>query len=467
MFRDKDYRPMVPPTRRPEAFLKVVAPKGKMAEKHAKSAPYYLFYTTITSARETHNQPLSITFQEILDISLGELRSSLQINFMVEAGWLLAQYYFAGYSAKRLTILYGEECDDLVEMSVKKPNVDAHYVEMQTPFGKHHTKMMILCYEDGSLRVVVSTANLYYDDWENRTQGLWMSPRCPELPETSTALDGDSPTGFKRSLLQYLLHYEKPEIGCYVERVERCDFSHINVFLVTSVPGSHSDGAWGMACVGSLLKQHCVIPAEECSHWDLITQASSIGSYGKEAQDWLTGDFLRSFCKIKDQPQQLMAKQPTLKMIYPSSDNVKSSHDGLLGGGCLPYAGFAHRKQLWLNDYLYQWKAVSSHRDRAMPHIKTYARVDQDGRRAAYYLLTSANISKAAWGTVNKSNARLRIMSYEAGVLFLPKIVIDKDYFSIDKSEEGSLYIPYDLPPLKYTADMTPWISDYLSDGWP
>lgn len=31
--------------------------------------------------------------------------------------------------------------------------------------------MMLLCYEDGSLRVVVSTANLYQDDWDNRTQG--------------------------------------------------------------------------------------------------------------------------------------------------------------------------------------------------------------------------------------------------------------------------------------------------------
>lgn len=34
---------------------------------------------------------------ELLDASLGELQSSLQINFMVEPGWLLAHYYFAGY----------------------------------------------------------------------------------------------------------------------------------------------------------------------------------------------------------------------------------------------------------------------------------------------------------------------------------------------------------------------------------
>lgn len=31
--------------------------------------------------------------------------------------------------------------------------------------------MSLLGYKDGSMRVVVSTANLYEDDWENRTQG--------------------------------------------------------------------------------------------------------------------------------------------------------------------------------------------------------------------------------------------------------------------------------------------------------
>lgn len=32
-------------------------------------------------------------------------------------------------------------------------------------------KVMIFEYEDGSMRVVVSTANLYEDDWHNRVQG--------------------------------------------------------------------------------------------------------------------------------------------------------------------------------------------------------------------------------------------------------------------------------------------------------
>ncbi|XP_060809336.1 probable tyrosyl-DNA phosphodiesterase isoform X2 [Amyelois transitella] len=319
-----DYQPIVEPSRRPESFLKVVLPKGNMLAKHAASAPYHIFYTTIADAKETHSQPYSITFLEILDRSLGELKCSLQINFMVEIGWLLAQYYFAGYSNKKLTILYGEEMEDLKTINKKKPHVDAHYVSMPTPFGKHHTKMMILCYEDGSLRVVISTANLYLDDWENRTQGLWFSPNCPELPADAMPFEGDSPTGFKKSLLRYLNHYHMPHLAWYIERVKRCDFSHINVFLIASAPGSHFDLDWGMTRVGALLRQHCCVPPDENRKWPLVAQASSIGSYGKEPKLWLTGDFLHHFTKIKNQ-SQLLSTPPELKKTSVSHTTVCSA----------------------------------------------------------------------------------------------------------------------------------------------
>ncbi|XP_045457203.1 probable tyrosyl-DNA phosphodiesterase [Melitaea cinxia] len=459
--RDSDYRPIVPPKKRAEDFLKVVLPRGNMAAKHAASAPYHVFYTTITDAPHTHHQPYSITFQEILDSSLGELKCSLQINFMVEISWLLAQYYFAGYSAKKLTILYGDDCSDMKDINKKKPNVDAHYVNMATPFGKHHTKMMILCYEDGSMRVVVSTANLYIDDWENRTQGLWFSPRCPELPADAMPHDGESPTMFKKSLLRYLGHYHLPQLVYYLDRVKRCDFSHINVFLVSSAPGSHFDQDWGMNRVGTLLRQHCEIPASENRLWPLLAQASSLGSYGNDPKLWLTGDFLHSFTKIKNQPQML-SQPPPLKIIYPSLENVKQSHDDLLGGGCLPYAAEAHRKQPWLNDFLHQWLATHTGRNKAMPHIKSYTRISPDNKRAAFYLLTSGNISKAAWGSLNKGNRALRIMSYECGVLLLPRFVINEDSFPLQEGAKNRLIIPYDIPPIKYTGSMSPWVSDYL-----
>ena len=61
---------------------------------------------------------------------------------------------------------------------------------------------MLLIYEDNSIRIVVSTANLVPSDWENRTQGLWVSPKCPPG-------DGDSVTGFKVNFSHF--SFKKPK----------------------------------------------------------------------------------------------------------------------------------------------------------------------------------------------------------------------------------------------------------------
>lgn len=102
-------------------IITVLRPEGEMAEKLAKAAPYNIFFTTITASQPTHNQPLSVTFQgesphissahsvyitnnvqfmciELLDSSLGELESSVQINFVVSSEWLLEHYKIAGHS---------------------------------------------------------------------------------------------------------------------------------------------------------------------------------------------------------------------------------------------------------------------------------------------------------------------------------------------------------------------------------
>ena len=63
---------------------------------------------------------------------------------------------------------------------------------------------MVLVYSDDSVRIVVSTANLVPSDWENRTQGLWVSPKCPASPEGQTPKD--SVTGKSFLFLHQLAH---------------------------------------------------------------------------------------------------------------------------------------------------------------------------------------------------------------------------------------------------------------------
>lgn len=146
--------------------VSVVEP-GEFALKYALSAPYHLFFTRVEKSKETYNQQFSITFPEILDRSLGEIVESLHLNFMVDVGWLCLQYLLAGQRTDMM-ILYG----DRVDQENLSCNITMIHVDMPSAFGCHHTKIMVLQYKDNGIRVVVSTANLYSDDWENRTQGF-------------------------------------------------------------------------------------------------------------------------------------------------------------------------------------------------------------------------------------------------------------------------------------------------------
>lgn len=56
------------------------------------AAPMYFFLSIVTNVPATTTEPLSLSFADLLDPSLGIMKESLQINFMVEPGWLLAQY---------------------------------------------------------------------------------------------------------------------------------------------------------------------------------------------------------------------------------------------------------------------------------------------------------------------------------------------------------------------------------------
>lgn len=126
-----------------------------------------------------------------------------------------------------------------------------------------------------------------------------------------------------------------------------------------------------------------------------------------------------------------------------------------------------------------------------------------------WFLLTSANLSKAAWGTLQKNNSQLMIRSYELGVLFLPSLIKQRglgfsctddgspleDKYTIEKpdvkrtkmvtlnwkgvdpdssSEIIRLPVPYELPPKPYSSEDIPWSwdrryykKDVYGEVWP
>ena len=111
-------------------------------------------------------------------------------------------------------------------------------------------------------------------------------------------------------------------------------------------------------------------------------------------------------------------------------------------------------------------------RDRAAPHIKTYIRYNSENT-IDWAMLTSANISKQAWGEAAKSSSEMRLASWEIGVLIWPELY-GTDFSMVgtfksdapdtkDVSREGSkavgLRIPYSLPLQRYGDSEVPWVA--------
>uniref|UniRef100_T1KMU2 Aprataxin and PNK-like factor PBZ domain-containing protein n=1 Tax=Tetranychus urticae TaxID=32264 RepID=T1KMU2_TETUR len=176
---------------------------------------------------------------------------------------------------------------------------------------------------------------------------------------------------------------------------------------------------------------------------------------GTKSEAWHQGEFL-----LGTTPKRFTAfAKPPLKLVFPCVEDVRNSLEGYKAGGSLPYSDSTHQKQLYLTKFLHRWKSDKKGRTRASPHIKSYFRVSPDMKQIHYAVLTSANLSKAAWGGLEKQSSQLCIRSYELGVLFLPKIFGQQDTFVVSdglvvigdgEKDPISFPLPFDLPLTRY-----------------
>ncbi|KAM3852797.1 tyrosyl-DNA phosphodiesterase 1 isoform 4-T4 [Vipera latastei] len=366
--------------------------------------PFRFFLTKVKGIKSKYNSG-ALHIKDILSPLFGTLVSSAQFNFCIDVEWLVQQYP-KEFRDKPLLIVHGEKRESMAELHEDAhpyKNVRLCQAKLDIAFGTHHTKMMLLNYEEG-LRVVIHTSNLIDDDWYQKTQGIWLSPLYPRLPPGSAESDGESHTNFKSDLISYLVSYKSATLMEWVEIIKQHDLSETRVYLIGSTPGRYQGNA-----------------KEKWGHLKL-------------------------------------------RKIYPSVENVRQSLEGYPAGGSLPYSIQTAQKQLWLHSYFHKWSAETSGRSHAMPHIKTYMRVSQDFQKIAWFLVTSANLSKAAWGAFEKNGTQLMIRSYELGVLFLPsEFDLNTGYFQVKENMFSntpvlSFPVPYDLPPEKYEKKDHPWI---------
>lgn len=115
-------------------------------------------------------------------------------------------------------------------------------------------------------------------------------------------------------------------------------------------------------------------------------------------------------------------------------------------------------------------------RQRAAPHIKTYIRYN-DKKTVDWAMLTSANLSKQAWGEAARPTGEMRIASWEIGVMVWPELygegsVMVGTFKSDSPRVEGlqgpdareskavvGVRVPYSLPLQRYGPNEVPWIA--------
>lgn len=76
------------------------------------------------------------------------------------------------------------------------------------------------------------------------------------------------------------------------------------------------------------------------------------------------------------------------------------------------------------------WNGTPSGRQRAPAHMKCYfpyKTMEENDNELAWFVLTSCNLSQAAWGVYQTNGSQLYIKSYELGVLFVPSYITNRN----------------------------------------
>ncbi|KAF2098873.1 phospholipase D/nuclease [Rhizodiscina lignyota] len=433
--------------------------------------------------------------------------------------------------------------------AAKHPNVELLRAYMAEQEGTHHTKCIILIRHDDMAQVVIHTANMIRRDWANLTQAVWRSPLLP-LTDDQCAQPENAPVGsghrFKRDLLSYLRTYGS-RTKHLTEQLKEYGFSKVRAALVGSCPGRQTISAtnaanqtvFGWRGLREILKHIPSAPVKEDEGPpQIVIQMSSVGMLGKE-ENWFT-PFLNALgttgpiaastnAVTQDHDSQgptspskrtyrfftsngnneTRPTQPRFHIIFPTAEEIRQSLDGYVSGGSIHWKlqNTQQQNQLkYLRPLLRHWDPTTPSpktattrngnvvprealRRRAAPHIKTYIRFSSAKMdRIDWAMVTSANLSKHAWGEMEKDgeNGRYaRICSYELGVVVWPALFEEEeagnapkpavmvptfgtnmpDGGHVDQSEAeaGSSKVivgfrmPYDLPLVPYSPSEIPW----------
>ena len=388
-------------------------------------------------------------------------------------------------SRTEMVYLTPQYSGDREPQRVKSTFVNHNGNRQSIDYGCMHAKFILIGFRTG-IRVVVLTANFIYSDFHCKSNGAYVQDFPYKTSCESAAASEAAPAApaspFEASLVDYVSsivnaradgdqyafakHALWPGAGAAPltlrELLAKYDYSRAFGHLVPTCPGFHCKrGAGGVdesvkyghmrvrallaaegpafpdalanganATARRVPQSLChVRPVGACNS-DVVCQFSSWANvdanYGRELQaSFSTG------VSAGGAPLGTAA----LAFVWPTEDNMRRSVEGYSGGTSLPSAPAKVKSVSKSTEHLRQWNggtrgardgggsAFVRARIAAVPHLKSFTRVSRDGTRAAWSLMTSANISSYALGRaqlVGKPKEHVKCGHWELGVLFTP-----------------------------------------------
>ncbi|KAL8921595.1 MAG: hypothetical protein Q9172_003954 [Xanthocarpia lactea] len=515
--------------------------------------PSPIHLSTVNGLADSTNVD-TVSLRDILGDPL--IKECWLFNYLIDVHFVMSQLDEDTKALVQVKIVHGswkeEDANRInIEDAAKKyKNVQVITAYMAEMYGTHHSKMIILFRHDDTAQVNIVTGNFIARDW-SMCQAVWRSPllplqTCPTSPQdTNDPFPMGSGLRFKRDILSYLNSYGQRRTGSLTAELRRYDLSSIRAALVASVPGKQNlrdtdpdqETLWGWPGLRHVLRSVGAKSLKTEPH--IVMQCSSVASI---SQKWM--DSFQNTLRVYNSMALSPSPRPVFSLVFPTADEIRRSVDGYACGGSIHMKTQtpAQRKQLevlrpilchWAGDEksnaasgkIFQKPIIrQAQRRRAAPHIKTYIRFsDTRMNTIDWAMMTSANLSKQAWGEEVNGKGEVRICSYEIGIVVWPalwddlgevemvpvfgKDLPDEDNVKVEDpepkkqnakneetmDEEGGkgaldwrqgkeeqaksrvgLRMPYDLPLVPYSEGEMPWCAstpcsepDWTGRTWP
>ena len=373
----------------------------------------------VNAIRGVSNQH-SLRLREVV---VGDIQRCVALNYCWDLAWLLEEcpvlqtvqrvdcvagerYKFAERGSEELR----QQADEL-----RLPNVHAHFARLPLPYSCHHTKLLLLFYGHG-LRFVHTTANFLNCDVSYKNQSVFVQdfPLRTEAARESWKSEWWLHDDFGRSLCDYFDSYSAIGLDL-LPLLRQFDYRAARAILIPSAPGTYTGQQmwrYGHMKVRAVLQRELTATASLASQ-PIVAQFSSLGSVQSK---WLTE--LRRSLGASAGPLQ-SSEPPAIRLVWPTLDDVRDSIEGWMAGASL--CCDSRNLNATVRPLLHRWDGSVSGRHQAAPHIKSYCRAS--GQHAAYVIITSANLSAAAWGQLQRNDTQLAVRHYEIGLLFTPSVL--------------------------------------------